>query len=223
MFEFAFISASPPGTGPSHHQASWRRLCASCAWPTSGTQHADLRRCQRAQRGRRVIIGEMLACRPERRLIGEQIRSRPGSSIHLRTRQAEARRRRSGILVSAQNTRAPWPTSTKSHLVGCSPRAEATDPPWATQSGGQTRRSPGIYSWQPKAPTILMSCRGRHSIESILDGSFGCHLGLLVPRDISEATQDISRQALEGINTHAWTCQTICADLSYLRARADRY
>ncbi|KAF2621439.1 hypothetical protein BU25DRAFT_452704 [Macroventuria anomochaeta] len=91
----------------------------------------------------RVIIGGMLACRRQRRLIGGQIRSRPGSSIHLRTRQAGARQR-SGI--PAHNMRAPWPIFTKSHLIGCSPRAEATDPPWATQSGGQTCRSPDIYS-----------------------------------------------------------------------------
>jgi hypothetical protein len=57
-----------------------------------------------------------------RRLIGGQIRSQHGSSTHLRFRQAGARRR-SGI--SAQNSRAPWPTSAKSHLIGCGSVASA--------------------------------------------------------------------------------------------------
>ena len=69
-----------------------------------------------------------------------------------------------------------------------------------------------------------LSCRAErsHNIESILDGSFGCNLDLLVPRDISEGCTRYLTTTSEG-QQHAWTCQTILADLSYLRARADRY
>ena len=55
----------------------------------------------------------------------------------------------------------------------------------------QNCRSPDVYSWQlgcPASSQPLMSCRHIHGIESILDGSFGCNMGLLVAHDLSEGS-----------------------------------
>ena len=48
-----------------------------------------------------------------------------------------------------------------------------------------------------------LSCRAEdsHSIESILDGSFGCNLELLVTRDISEGSTRYFTTSSGGINT----------------------
>lgn len=103
---------------PSHHQAGCSRLCASRGRrPAAESRKSTcgFSALPASVRCRRVMIEGVLAAALHGVLSGGQIRSQHGSVTHLRFRQAGARRR-SGM--SAQNSKAPWPTSAKSHLIG---------------------------------------------------------------------------------------------------------
>lgn len=65
------------------------------------------------------------------------------------------------------NTRDSWPPCAKSHLVGCSPSGSVPSCRWATQSGGQQCRSPGVYSWQPKSSAGAGGQAGRQAQHAV--------------------------------------------------------